>query len=109
VLAGNLPQLVPGTARLIDWQTRYRSTSQRFGSWQGAPDSYTLLRLAVSESPLFSKERTLATLGWIGLLQPIGGARSFIGNQCWVFCELGSSEHEARFLRLTLPLESQFD
>jgi hypothetical protein len=104
LLSTRLPQVVPGDERLMAWQARYRRAAQRFGAWQGTPDSLAMLRLAVTDSGLFKTESELTRLGWTGLLQSIGGARAFIGNQCWVYCELGGSEHEARFLRLTLAL-----
>lgn len=106
--------LEPGERRLMQWRSRYvhdrrplpRTRQGRmFSPWSGAPDTFALLRMAVSDETVFSTDSNLRRLGWAGLLQTVGGTRALIGNQCWLYCELPSDNtQEAKFLRLTMPL-----
>jgi hypothetical protein len=112
----------PSAARLLLWhaeyqRARYQSSRfqqrDRFLPWLEAPDPNSALRLAVAEPESLSKD-PLEQLAWAGLLQPIGGVRTFMAPQCCLICALPTAQadaagaegaHQLRFLRLTLPLE----
>jgi hypothetical protein len=107
--------LLPGGDRLQAWREYYRRGSRQFGHfgegnafgpWSGVPDSFTVLRMVASDAAAFKAPNDLSRLGWSGLLQTVGGVRAFMGNQCWIYCELEHDQNSADFLRLTLSLDS---
>ena len=107
--------VIPGLQRLDFWANYYSAIAEsiaRVGSpprdaW---PSPTGPLRTALVTPQVLGDKEALSQTAWVGLLQSVGGLRSFLGEQCVLVCEVGQpTVSRASFIRLTLPLEESYE